>query len=500
MTSKFSSRLALLLLLLAGFLPLQARAHIGSPNVFFEGVAGPYPVRISIRPPDVVPGRAQINVRILTNRVARVGALPVRWNAGRKGAPPPDAAKPVQGEPNLFSTELWIMDFGAYSVFVDVEGERGPGTAIVPLNSVSNKKLPMPKWQGVLFGGVGVGLIFLLVMIVGAGVRESGLQEGEQPSRRRIRLARAGMVICFLLLSSILTVGAKWWNAVDRDFRQNKLFQKITAPMQVLSAPEGKLLRLDLAPARAELRDGTPLVPDHGKLMHLFLIPQGAKSAFAHLHPVRSEKSGEKYIFYAPIPESLPSGKYNVFADVTVESGFSQTITGEVDLGAEASKADSRPAADPDDSWWTGQPQGESGNTVFRAPEGWSVIWKTAEKPGFDKDGSFTFEVLAPDGKPAVLDAYMGMVGHLELISEDGDVFTHLHPAGSISMASQELFARREKLSAPQNLKATEIICGRPDLALSFPYSFPRPGKYVLWVQVKTFGKVLTAAFTTEVK
>ena len=61
------------------FTPSTSRAHIGSPNVFFEGQAGPYPVRIVIRPPPVIPGLAEVAVRISTNGVRRVTALPMRW-------------------------------------------------------------------------------------------------------------------------------------------------------------------------------------------------------------------------------------------------------------------------------------------------------------------------------------------------------------------------------------------------------------------------------------
>ena len=32
--------------------------HVGSPNVFYEGTAGPYPVRVLVRPPQVIPGIA----------------------------------------------------------------------------------------------------------------------------------------------------------------------------------------------------------------------------------------------------------------------------------------------------------------------------------------------------------------------------------------------------------------------------------------------------------
>src|SRR2546422_5456577 len=39
---------------------LVASAHVGSPDTYFEGAAGAYPVRVIVRNPGVVPGLAQI--------------------------------------------------------------------------------------------------------------------------------------------------------------------------------------------------------------------------------------------------------------------------------------------------------------------------------------------------------------------------------------------------------------------------------------------------------
>jgi len=75
---------------------LSAAAHIGSPSVFFEGAAGAYPIRVVVRPPGVVPGLAEINVRVLAGEARRVTALPVYYRTGRKGAPPPDVAERVR--------------------------------------------------------------------------------------------------------------------------------------------------------------------------------------------------------------------------------------------------------------------------------------------------------------------------------------------------------------------------------------------------------------------
>src|SRR5205814_9465103 len=98
---------------------LAAEAHIGSPNVFLEEKAGEYPVRVVIRPANVVPGLAEITVRV-QEPVQRITVLPVFWRAGRDGAPPPDVARLVRGAPDLYSAELWLLTPGAYGVDVAI--------------------------------------------------------------------------------------------------------------------------------------------------------------------------------------------------------------------------------------------------------------------------------------------------------------------------------------------------------------------------------------------
>src|SRR5947208_10167803 len=126
-----------------------AEAHIGSPNVFLEDKAGEYSVRVVIRPPQVVPGLAEITVRV-RETVQRVTVLPVFWRAGREGAPPPDEARRVRDETNLYSAELWLMKPGAYSVDVTIEGSRGKGTLVVPVNSMATNTRPMSRAYGAM--------------------------------------------------------------------------------------------------------------------------------------------------------------------------------------------------------------------------------------------------------------------------------------------------------------------------------------------------------------
>jgi len=86
------------------------------------------------------------------------------------------------------------------------------------------------------------------------------------------------------------------------------------------------------------------------------------------------------------------------------------------------------------------------------------------------------------------------MLGHAVIRRDDGSVFTHLHPAGTISMAAQQIFSNPNP--APGNT-LPEIP---PTPEVTFPYAFPQPGTYHLWVQVRLNNRIATGTFAVQVK
>jgi hypothetical protein len=86
-----------------------ASADVGSPNVIFDGNAGPYPVRVVVRPPTVVPGLADVIVRVGAPDVRRVVLRPVYARVGANGAPQGDDAKPVSGQRSVYTGQVWLM-------------------------------------------------------------------------------------------------------------------------------------------------------------------------------------------------------------------------------------------------------------------------------------------------------------------------------------------------------------------------------------------------------
>lgn len=493
------ARFATLLLL---FLPLAVRAHVGSLNVVYETQVPPVPMRVIIRPPGVVPGLADIDVRVFTNGVKRVTVLPVHWRAGVVGSPPPDVAMPVEGEPNLYHAELWLMARGAYSVHVEVETTNGAAKVIVPVNSLATTRLPMTSGLGGILVALG-GLLFVLaVSIVGAAVRESVLTPGLEPSSKRLWAGRAAIATAAVMLVLALVGGRVWWNSKDSDYRNNRMHRPVACAATVRVEDGQRIAQLTILTNDARAA-WPPLVPDHGKLMHVFLVREPGLDVLAHVHPVRRSH----WKFEVTLP-SLPAGDYRLYADVTHETGFSQTLTALAQIPEVPVGITNRGAgllADSDDSWYAGGPAAADKQECDLG-DGRVMKWERPESIIAGRAAALRFVVREKDGNLARLEPYMSMLGHAAIRRDDGTVFTHLHPAGSVSVAAQQVFQIRAGDKPPKRItpEMMEQLCQPPsaDLPqqpLSFPYEFPKAGWYRIWVQVKIDGKVHTGVFDAEV-
>jgi hypothetical protein len=495
---------------------LCAAAHVGSPDTYFEGAAGPYPVRVIVRNPGVVPGLAQITVRLLAPRPGqRVLVLPVYWDPKTAAPPPPDVAQRVPGDSTLYSAALWLMLGGSYSVRVTVEGPDGTGSTLVPVMAVATRRLAVaPSLEATLLG-LGAFLVVGALTIIGAAVRESGLEPGATPDRRRTWRARIAMAIGAVVLAVALVGGRAWWNGVDAAYRSG-LYQPFHATATVRGSGARRTLRLaidDTAWTNPQ-RQWTPLIPDHGHLMHLFLVRDSSLAAFAHLHPLPLDSA----TFEANLPP-LPPGRYRAYADIVHESGFAQTL---VATAAIATPPTAWTATDPDDAWWVGTGEGDQGRgtgVVDTLADRSTMTWEQGDLTlVVNQDAPLRFIVRDPDGRPAALEPYMGMTGHAMITRADGAVFVHLHPAGTIALAAQQTFQWRQPGDTVRGLlgrRLTEMPmrergAGSAEqqrqtgtaapCSLSFPYAFPQPGRYRLWVQVKRHGRILTGVFDAVVR
>ena len=490
MSGWLSRRVALALLLVASA-PALSLAHVGSPDVIFDGKAGPYDVRVVVRVPSVVPGLAEVDVRILHGEASTVRIRPVFWRTGANGSPSADEAKPVKGAPNLYSGRLWLMARGAYSVYVSVVGPSGYGTASVPVMSVATGRLGMSAGLSAILIALGMLLVAGLVTIVYVAAGESVVEPGRTIPAAGRKRARLVGIIAVPVMAIILFGGARWWQAVDRSYQQ-RMYRPYVASAAVVREAGKPVLRLE-----ASL---DPLIPDHGKLMHLFVIDSARMRSFAHLHPTLADSS----TFETVLPP-LPPGSYRLYGDVTFETGQTHTLLGTVRLTSDDSIAAAATGrADADDSWRVadGVARRNGLAPAARLEDGSTMEWLPDSTPTrVGDDATLRFRVRDPAGAPATLEPYLGMAAHAVIARTDGAVFVHLHPAGTVSMAAQEVFALRDRgdttptghLRLPSDSMMQQAMRFADEL--SFPYVFPRSGTYRIWVQVRRAGRVLTGVF-----
>jgi len=510
-----------LLLFLALLCPVASKAHVGSPDVFFDGKVGAWPTSITIRMPAVVPGRAEILVQVQSSEPVSVSFVPLFSRLAASNAPPAEAAQSVPGETNLYTGSLWLMTVGAYSIEVRIHGPSGDGVVQIPVNSVATAQLPLPPALGGILLALGVVLFCGAVAIVAAAAGESTVPPGSSPPTNARRKSWIAAGITAVVLTLALFGGKKWWDVAENKFRAGLRtggWPDLTADVRNEGAE--RILRLTLG-KKDFSGDSLALATDHGKLLHFFLVAQSGHQAFAHIHPVRLGNT----TFEVALPP-LPAGDYDMFCDLTLESGLSSTATNIIHLppapNSSAAADKSYLVADPDDSWATNSSVAVQDNpgsaTVCHLADGTQVIWKAHPALHAQEDAGLQFEVLDPTGQPAALEPYMGMMSHAAVMRSDGRVFAHLHPSGNFSMAAQMFFDT--KLT-----KETGVICS-PGMAnmpgmdhstvagsglttapevggssvISLPYQFPTSGEFRIWVQIKRAGQVMTAIFDTVVK
>ncbi len=535
------------------FISILADSHIGSPGVTFEGKAGSYSVMVLITPPDVIPGTAIIHIYTKGTGIESIWAKPVYWFAGSKGTPSADQMLPVPNEPGHYQGLVWLMNAGASGIDLEIKGTSGSGNVLVPVMAVSTTQREMPSSLGWILFALCVFLVGLMITIISASVSDGLVKPSDEITSRVLRKRWIGAGVSAVLLILILWGGKSWWDGWASDYKQF-MYKPLHANSTLTQSRGQNMLELKIDTTKhAQLnftRKLSYVVPDHGKLMHMFLVRAGSMDVFAHLHPQRKDSA----TFITPIPP-LPNGKYLIFADITRLSGFSETIPDTIDIEnkipATLVSMDSS-LLNRDDTYFTTNPISTSNQTPTDGivicgkpgvktslPDGSTAIWEHAANESIvsGKLYELSFNILDENGKPAILDPYLGMMGHAVVMKYDGSVYIHLHPVGSYSMASQQTMLNRfEKETGPVNWsKLTrptifmdsidrvvaqlesmseedrnktlmgnmqhEVDAEHPEhTVVTFPYAFPSPGNYRIWIQMKRNGKILNSAFDAVVE
>jgi hypothetical protein len=474
---------------------LVTTAHVGSPDAWFEGRAGAYPVTVHIEAPPVIPGIAVINVKV--DGAERVTAYVNTFDA-EGGTPPPDELVPADDRPGWRRARLWVMNAGSNRVTVDVHGVAGHGSVVVPLAAIAQRRLAFtPGFITMVVAGALI-LVAGMLTFIGAAVRESVLAPGAVPDEARRRRARISMMRGAAFIVLVLSGTIAWWKAEDRAFRE-RLYRPLSITTQlddssgiarfVLTIDDSTWMRrndVEAIRARGEL-PAMNIIDDHGKVMHLFLLSEDGRS-MAHLHPLTTDS----VVFRSVLPP-MPAGTYRVFGDIVQESGFTQTLTSTLVIPATARGSSS--LSDHDDSWASSV---DADSAAAQLADGTRLTWvRDPATLRAGEEAGLRFLVERPPNDTAGLEPYLGMPGHAAVVRDDGRVFIHLHPMGTISPAAQQRLSGTTLHNAAHGAPSD----GRfPQDTLRFPYAFPEPGRYRVWIQVKRKGRILTGVFPADVQ
>jgi hypothetical protein len=422
----------------------SAWAHVGSPDVYVRGDAGPYTLYVSVHPPAMLPGAAEIDVRAVNG--SAITAVDVLSKDGGV------ISLTRFAQEQKFVGSAWVpANARLWKLQLRVAGDRGPGEMMVPvtLPAVAN---PRGRWIGPLvFACAGI-ILFVFGFILW---RERGLHSA------------IALLVCGV--ASIAACGASVFHSVIRT--------SLAPAMQVEMRDDGVLeIKLARVPGGHTLDD---IALDHGHRLHLFLIRQPDMDIVLHLHPALMTSSNDAADFTQVMPSMAP-GEFALYADIAHSDGVAETATAQAGLPMETGHA----LVGDDSVGIVSHSVGAGCGSTASLPDGYSMTLDCTA-PLHAKTGLLLRVTLLDTAGhvPADMANYMVMGGHAAIVAGDGSVFAHIHPMGTVMVADA---------MAGMEMPVSNVA--------EFPYGFPRVGAYRVFVQMRHGIVVETAAFSVAVQ
>ncbi|MFC0211815.1 hypothetical protein ACFFK0_04985 [Paenibacillus chartarius] len=202
-------------------------------------------------------------------------------------------------------------------------------------------------------------------------------------------------------------------------------------------------------------KDGNPIESfdiTHEKLLHLIIVSKDL-SYFQHIHP---EYKGQGVF---EIENEFPSGgEYRLIADFKPTGGDAVTRMEWTRVGGPAAAAPADIVPD---------------QKLERTEQG-KRVQLSIDQLAVGADTKLSFRVTDEStGQPVTdLEPYLGAIGHVVVLSEDGETYLHVH-------------AEPDQGSGPDAV---------------FETSFPKPGVYKIWGQFQHAGQVFTVPYVVNVR
>lgn len=257
-----------------------------------------------------------------------------------------------------------------------------------------------------------------------------------------------------LLLSLLVLAAMPAWPAGTHDatnhaahrvlFDPKATYLTLTTDPAMIEA--GQPVRLELRLTDAHGATMTKFETVHEKKVHLIMVREDL-DVFAHLHP---ELHGDG-LFGITVEFPVP-GTYFLHADFTPEEGQASTARAELRVEGQPPTA---PALEPHVPGRVQTSELLADISLLEASDAYQV----------------GFSLMGLDETPITdLEPYLGAMGHLVVLSADGQNYVHAHPLASSQTAE-----------------------------VAFEVHFPGPGIYKGWGEFQRGGAVMTVPFVTRI-
>ena len=470
-----------------------ATAHIGLRYMVYEHRGENISLRVYLKLPESAPGIVDISFKSFTDNIDKISVNSELKSSSKVGENSShNIAIPVNGEENTFSSKLPLFKYGTYSINVNIQQKGRIEQVIIPVNFFARETFKLDSNSLPVLFIIAFFLSILGIFFIKNAYLYNQKKEFDKALKNKNNSRFTQFAEIFIIIFMISYVSTTWWDERKINYDQNNYFN-LKNNVNIANNGKYDILKINIVDKKWINEKMPNLIPDHGKIMHMYMISDDFKH-LAHLHPTRAEDRNSFFVRMPPFGE----GAYSLYMDITHETGFSHTMTNKINYNKNNISIDTSITTsliDPDDSWT---------QDLDAIKITWVDIQSFYEA---EKDIPMRF-TIKKNGKPSPIQNYMGMGAHAALIKNDGSIFAHLHPTGTINMASKHIYERGIKKEQMIDNRSIELDLINPqhDHFSNQNYShngevgFPplrliEAGDYTVWVQIKTENKIITQKF-----
>ncbi|GAA5047787.1 hypothetical protein HNP84_000303 [Thermocatellispora tengchongensis] len=421
--------------------PAAAHGRSGEADVRFAQTIAGMEITVVVRASVAVPSPLQVDV--VAHEPGPGGRLDLELRSIEDGGSSSGSVRIEADRPGMYPLVLAVDRVGPHELELRAGGERSvlPFAVLVP---------ETPLWEVVVYAAFACAAVALIGALVGAAL-----------ARRAVAAGFAGGFAVATVVAFTAGLLSPWFAPTVPEGAP-----PAPPPEQLLGRPNAQPV-IEVLPGRpapgtefrlrVELFDGSTgrpaddLVEHHGALSHVVVTSQDG-SYFRHVHPIRTGPGT-----YEVRLRTETAGRHRVYAEFERADAGGQLVSGEFTVAGAGTAAEEEDEAR----------SGASGPAPVLQPA----------RPVAGRPVRITLDAGTADLQP-----WLGMAGHLIVRSDDGGYLGHVHEAGSM---------------AAENPPDESVARYGP--MLEFTFSFPRPGRYLAWIQYARNYRIVTVPHVIEV-